>query len=210
MTKQTTPQDQLQEAIHHHDVMAINDLLAIESVINTINLPDEDGFTPLLRATQLNHHDIMKQLITAGASPDASSGNARITITGVGRGRQVAPIHLAVTFGRHAVALLIDKGANPSLVMQHGWTVAHVAARFGAFDVHSVLADNGVDIDVPDDDDETPLHRAIMAGYPTCAEVLIKAGASLADRHGRKRRTALELAKKKGRTGVVRYIQSMA
>ena len=65
----------------------------------------------------------------------------------------------------------------------HGMTPLHVASSRGHIDLAKFLIEIGADINAPDEDGETPLHRALsQKGNYAMARLLIENNADLADR----------------------------
>ena len=151
-----------------------------------VNAEDTTERTPLHYACRLEDDRIAEMLLDAGANIDAADSNGRtpLIIASMGRSR----IHvLELLIERHAEANVFDnnglaaihyaaeRGSTISLELLHhagvdllntrqmedGFTLAHIAAVFGRFDVLMLLTQlDGFDVDVRTSDGVTPLHFA--------------------------------------------------
>jgi len=82
-----------------------------------LSVKDEDGYTPLHRASYSGHVDVMRELLNAGADPSAT------TMEGW------TPLHSACRWNQAAGAeLLLAHGAPLNLTTQGGQTALHLAA----------------------------------------------------------------------------------
>lgn len=118
-----------------------------------VDKTDHEGFTPLSRAAQAGHLDTVSLLLHA---------NASIAIE-TNWGYQ--PIHLASRNklnGHKIVKKLLKAGADPNAYSHGPGTPLHNAANRGAMDTVSVLIACGANIDLIDEDGDTP---AIIALY---------------------------------------------
>lgn len=83
-----------------------------------------------------------------------------------------------------AVPHLLSLGASPAGEF-NGGTVLMWAAREGHAEATQVLVDAGADVDAPGNSDVSPIMTAALAGSEGVFDVLLDAGASLADSNGR-------------------------
>jgi len=82
-----------------------------------------------------------------------------------------------------------DAGADLNATVAGGWTPLGYAARLGYPDFISILIDAGADVNLANNENETPLHCACMDAYTAqgttdelcdeCALLLIRAGAAV-------------------------------
>jgi ankyrin len=93
----------------------------------------------------------------------------------------ITPLHSACYFGRVEIArVLLDGGATTNTKYQ-GRTPMHAAAESGDYNdvlVAQLLLEHGADVDVLDDDNQTPLHLASFFGRVEMVLVLLSAGAN--------------------------------
>lgn len=104
------------------------------------------------------------------------------------------PLHLASYYGTVEIArVLLDSGAATDSYGNRGRSPLHAVAegedhysRVNVALVAQLLLERGVDVNVPDDDDQTPLHLASYFGKVEIALVLLNAGAyaNPKDAHG--------------------------
>ncbi|KAE8599011.1 hypothetical protein XENTR_v10017018 [Xenopus tropicalis] len=109
-----------------------------------------------------------------------------------------SPLHLAVQNGNiDVVKACISYGAKIDLRQSDNATALHFAATQGAteivkFMVSSYSDDNKI-VDLPDGNDETPLHKSVLFDHVELAEYLISEGANI-DSEDKESRTPLLLA----------------
>ncbi|XP_034530690.1 ankyrin repeat domain-containing protein 66 isoform X2 [Notolabrus celidotus] len=86
------------------------------------------------------------------------------------------PLHWAAAKG-HAeiVRILIEHGARPCLMTEHGWTAAHLAAESGRLAVLRLLHSLHAPIDKEDFCGDKPVRIAEIYGHQDCVGYLKKA-----------------------------------
>ncbi|XP_067661962.1 ankyrin repeat domain-containing protein 50-like [Haliotis asinina] len=119
------------------------------------------------------------------------------------------PVMLAALYGyKEVVELLVEKGANLSLVNDRGRNILHVACLKGRLEVLKyTLSLSTVDINSRDVRQKTPVMTAAESGQKEVVELLVERGANLSlvcDRG----RNILHLACSRGHMEVVKYILS--
>lgn len=102
------------KAIETNETASLREIL---SKIESVNVRDDDGDTPLTWAVQNGHIESVEKLISAGADPNMKDG-----IYGAG------PLHWAVSEeNEEIVELLIKRGAQINMVNNFGQTPLFMA-----------------------------------------------------------------------------------
>jgi len=171
------------------------DLDRVEILIEThpewINATSWGGWTPLHRAAQFGHGDIVDLLISKGSNVEAR--------TNLG----MTPLYVAIIGQKSdVVKQLIDKGADVFAPRKDGETMLHNAAALGQKDIVEILISNGLEVDVTKRYGITPLHLASVFGRKSTVEALLSNGAEI-DRKNDNGSTALHLAAAAGETQIV-------
>src|SRR5690606_22063528 len=80
-----------------------------------------------------------------------------------------------------ALVLLLQAGADPSIVSSHGWTPLHTAVQYGNYDAVELLLrrNNLALVNAKNSANKTPLDIAIQNNFLNLAELLIDKGAIL-------------------------------
>ena len=135
-----------------------------------VNIPDEDGLTPLMYAVNRDHNKCVNELVKAGADVNAKDkhGFTPLMFTK----HNTHPNH---------VDLLIKAGADVNVKSKYGDTALNLSASGSRReDCLKLLIDAGADVNIANDSEETPLinsvHCSRNANY---AKALIKAGADV-------------------------------
>ena len=168
-----------------------------------INSRDGDGNTPLHSAAWSGREQSARLLIDAGADINISNhkqrtalhlaaSNGHSSIVGelikvphlnlnVRNENGQTPLHVAVINGMVASArLLIDAGADINIPDKYQQTALHMAADLGYDDIVDALIKRpDVNLNVRNEDGNTPLDVAVMSGMEQCAQLLIDAGADI-------------------------------
>lgn len=190
----------LLEAVEQGDGAKVREILSEKRARSTVGVSDDQGQSPLLRATWLNHIDIVRQLIRAGA--DVNQADAI----------HDSPYLVAGAQGRlEILRMTLENGADLRSVNRYGGTALIPAAEHGYVDVVRLLLTAGVDPNHVNYLGWTALHEAIVLsdGGPEHQEVLrllIKAGAdvNLPDRQGV---LPLSLAQQRSQTEMARILE---
>ncbi len=137
--------------------------------------PDTDlgaGATALHRAAAGNHADLIPILVAAGADLEARST------------RRTPLMLAAVGAGGKTVTALLDAGANPTAGDRgfFGATALHIAAYNGNVEAIDALLAAGVDIDIKEGTQGTPLIYAAIRGQTEAVQHLVDLGADLTAR----------------------------
>lgn len=156
-------------ATYNQDVEAVK--LLIDAGAN-VNIQDDLLNTPFLYAGAEGYLDILKLTIQAGADP---------TIVNRYGGTALIP---AAEHGHVEVIeeLLNDTTINVNHVNFLGWTALMEAIVLNNSNpiqqtVVQLLIDHGADVNIPDNDNVTPLQHAKKQGFKEIENILIEAGA---------------------------------
>ena len=153
------------------------------------------GWTPLHRASQFGHGDIVDYLISKGSHLEARTNEG------------FTPLYAAIIGQKsEVVKQLIDKGANIFAVRNDGETMLHISAAMGQKDIVVMLISKGLKVDVTRRYGITPLHLASVFGHKITVEALISNGAEV-DRKNDNGSTAIHLAAAAGETQIVALLK---
>jgi ankyrin repeat protein len=123
------------------------------------------------------------------------------------RGAQMrTPLHRSVGKGNNdVVKLLVDKGADLSMVDSGGLSPLHWAALFGLVQSAELIVVGGAHLDMQSKSGETPLHLAAEKGHVPFVKFLLAHGASslVTDNGNDGGATAFVAAKKNGHKEVM-------
>lgn len=159
----TVSEDELLTAASDGDLKGVQSLLASGS---DPNVTDEEGWTALMWAAQLNDTEMASALIEAGADLDFvefSYEETALTIALYNGSTDLA-------------ALLLEKGANPNLQDSSGWTPLMTAATYGNYEATQLLLDAGANPALTDDSEMTAADYALENGYDDIAALLQEIG----------------------------------
>lgn len=133
--------------------------------ITTIDLAAQDNrrMTSLLFGIKAGAKSIVERLIAAGASIDHQGPD------------DLTPLATASDMGLEDIArLLLDHGADPTILDNRGWTCLHWAAQGGHFAITKLLlADGRVAPSLASHVGTTPLHCASWDGHFDVLQLLI-------------------------------------
>jgi Zn-dependent protease with chaperone function len=155
--------DKLLGAASEADLELVQSLL--DAGVNP-NAADEEGWTALMWAAQLNETAIGSSLIDAGAQLDSVEQSYEETAL------TIALYNESIEM----VALLLEEGANPNLQDSTGWTPLMTAARNGDMEAAELLLKAGADPMKVDETGFTAEDYALDSGFDELAELLRNLG----------------------------------
>jgi hypothetical protein len=201
MPQDLTPQEQLLHACYRGDLPGVKKLLAAGATINgTAYAPDHSPgrpVSPLSEAVTANHTDIVKFLISKGASVEGPAGAYALWVA---RSEDVAKLLIAKgadinaadphqgtpLFGPMAycearrVSWMLKLGADPNGRDRDGETPLHQLVRYSWKPVETIigaLLARGADINATSKTGQTPLMVAVRNGKTETVRVLLRKGA---------------------------------
>jgi ankyrin repeat protein len=167
---------------------------------------DGGAAAQLMMAVREGDGAAVVRLLAAGADPNASVA----VRTASGEAVQTTALCEAAGCGRlEAARLLLDGGADPSIVGGDGFTPLMEAAGCGQLEVLRLLLEWGVVVDAVDPSDGgTAFHSACVLNQADCAEELARAGCDVGfkDESGH---TGRELAEEEGHVAVVERLRAV-
>lgn len=184
---------------HLHNAVIHGDNLRVEALIDAgadVNMADIEGYTPLHDAVRFSNIEAARALIEAGANINASADRDGYTpLHEVSRGHEIPGAHIAIA---DTVQILVAAGANMNATDDQRKTVLHRLPRayrsIGGrgltksiqevrsdmeFALHMLIA-AGADVNIRDQNGETPLHAAVEYRIPVdIVQAMIDAGADV-------------------------------
>ncbi|XP_056209212.1 palmitoyltransferase ZDHHC13 [Falco biarmicus] len=159
-----------------------------------VRQPDKENVTLLHWAAINNRQELVKYYISKGAIVDQLGGDLNST-----------PLHWAIRQGHlPMVILLMEYGADPSLIDGEGFSSIHLAVLFQHMPIVAYLLSKGQNIDTTDLNGQTPLMLAaqkVLGPEPT--RFLLKFNPSFNAVDNVQKNTALHWAITAGNAGAV-------
>jgi ankyrin repeat protein len=160
------------------------------------------GATPLVFAAEVNHLEVVKALLAAGADPSiATEQGTTALMLSAGAGTDIqrmrSPEERATAV--ETAKLLVEHGVDVNAVGQYGWTALHSATYQGLSDVIEFLVSKGAKINEMDAFGQTPLSISLAVLVQDIgarrlqiprryrkdvAELILKLGATPLDKSG--------------------------
>jgi len=158
--KATSPLDIKRKATYSHlhvaisegSYEAVSDILE-ETHKKEVELPDQNGNTPLIWASIQNDIEIAEALIESDANVNAQNYEGQTSL------------FMAISMGYEDMArLLLENGANPNISTLEGVTALHMAAANGARNLLVLLLGFGAFVNEQDENGDTVMHYAVREG----------------------------------------------
>ncbi|XP_023238085.1 tankyrase-like [Centruroides sculpturatus] len=161
----------------------LSDNITVEELINN---PTTLCGTLLHLATKLDHIDIVRTLLSAGANPGIQNnmGETPIDLIATERMTNVYSEELLKATAQsdlNRISQLINAGLSVNVKdsPNSGNTPLHWAACFGNKETIELLINHGADVNIVNSAGTTPLHDAVERGELQIVEKLIKSGGNL-------------------------------
>jgi len=141
-------------------------LINLGADVDDQSLSDQ-GWNPILKASECRSHDFMRLLIERGASVNVRTNDGKTALMlAAEEDQSTAP------GDRETVEILLNAGADPNVSDRSGWTALMYAAKCGGTDVARTLLKHGADLTARNDKQQTALVIALESSQPDVAEVL--------------------------------------
>ena len=129
----------------------------------------KSGASPLYDAARIGTYEMVKNLVTYGADPNAAT-NAGLT-----------PLHQAAARGNlDMVKDLVQAGADVNAIAENGRTPIFYAAARGKASTVNFLLEKKAEINLADKDGITPLHCAASSGNVALVKFMVSKKANFA------------------------------
>jgi ankyrin repeat protein len=152
--------EELFEAAQENNLPEVRRLVSVGA---DVSAKDNDGETPLHRASFEGHSQVVNELMEHGADIEAK---ARFGQT---------PLHWACYSGHVAVVIeLLSRGANIQAKDNDGDTPLHQASLRGYLPIVKALLSSGADILEASDAGQLPIHLAVSNGNSEVARYLLQ------------------------------------
>jgi len=186
-----------------------------------VNAKDNNGITPLYKASSMGHYEVVKLLLANGANDynggligSAYFGDIEFVNLFLSKGADVnakdnngiTPLYKASSMGHYEVVkLLLSKGADVNAKDNNGWTPLRVASSRGHTEIVKLLIAKRADVNAKDNNGNTPLSEASMWGHTEVVKLLIakRADVNAKDNNGD---TPLSSASYEGHTEIVKLL----
>jgi len=128
-----------------------------------IEATDLGMFTPIVRASQAGHDDVVCLLLEKRANPNSSGWNGNTSL------------HVACHRGHDKVVrtLLSDPRLNLNCQNIYGFTALHLASRACHISIVGLLIEKGANVNTQDKNGNTPFHLAMVQGNEPVIELFL-------------------------------------
>ncbi|KAJ8130645.1 hypothetical protein O1611_g2981 [Lasiodiplodia mahajangana] len=175
-------------------VGAILEAVSREEAMKFIDIPDNNGETPLLVACALASTGIVQLLLDQGSNPNERDAALW------------SPLHEAAKQNNIGIMTMLFRArANANIRTRNHSTPLSIAAQNGGADAIRLLIDKGANIDAIDKNGYSALHRAVQRRHLDCVELLVSAGANINTR-GDTGFTPLHMAIGRDQYDIVNYL----
>lgn len=148
---------------------------AVERDPSCVNLPFQEGQTPLHLAIANGNRSLVEWLIERGADPNVRNERGQPAIFGA--------LTATYDYGRPILTILIEHGADVNATAADGSTPLHAASRSTSREPLALLLEAGAKVDGHDEQGYTPLHAIANSQAYQKAEDVVHTIRTLAD-HG--------------------------
>jgi ankyrin repeat protein len=157
-----------------HSAAEAGNLATVKSLLNDnpklVFSKNDNGLTPLHKAVESNHKDVVELLLAKEAEVNAKAKNGR------------TPLHTTMEWlpNQDIIKSLLAKGAKINSKDNYGETPLHLAVRYHQEDIVEFLLVHGADVNANNKNGETPLHLAAKDNRnKQMAELLLNKGAEI-------------------------------
>jgi len=159
-------QSQAMEAIQRGDTRKFDKLVQAQKKkygLFGLSYQDTDGSSLIHSAVSGNSISAVRILVDAGVNPNLADKQGN------------TPLHLAISnHNEDMVTYLLNNGADKNAkVVDSQMTPLMVAVTWQAYDIVGRLVEAGVDVNIPDKNKQTPLHKAVNIGDERLVRTLI-------------------------------------
>ena len=142
------------------DIRAVKKILRLDPT--KLNKADSSGNTPLHKACDYGHSDVVQLLLSRGADVHRKNG------------RQETPLHCAsLVGGESCVRILVSSGSDINARNREGYTPLHLAVDCRHYEVTGILVRAGADLNAVTEEGETVLHIAAKSRYTRMVRMLL-------------------------------------
>lgn len=168
--------------------------LLLDAKDTDLNVKDNNGYTPLLLATEYDYGDIEAML---RHNKDESVYSDNVTAEDY----FTLPSWLVKNVKETVLKLLLDAGAYIEAKNKSGNTAVHIAAIKGDEFIINLLLKEGANVNAKNNVGHTPLYLAAQKGKEGTVKLLIKSGADV-NEVGFDEKSAIHVASEKGFEGI--------
>lgn len=193
---------------------------AVEKLLQSqvkIDVTDNSDMTPIHIAAEAGRVDIMNLFFSQSAEARFEDENWKHELLVKRDKTGSTPLHLAVKrCHKEAVEILLgiedtQQGPRATMILDDaGYNPLRIAARNGSADIVTLLLEEDpAQISSFNDDENTPMHLAVLAGKVEVVEAIlakVEAGTNILDNLGADKLTALHTATRNGNSEIVKLL----